>query len=244
MVVSVRATTLIGTGVVAALFGLGCVGAAAGVESPAAKKVTLRVVVVGNGRVVSRPAGIKCPGKCRLRVKRGTRVVLRETPAQGSQFSRWTGGCGAAASCTARMSRGRAVTATFKASPPPPPPPPAIPGKPGHYVGTYTDGTHFNFDEDAAGTSVSHFDFDNNGHCGNGGTVSGGINASGPYPLQSDGTFSIDDGFTDPNQTKIAFKITGRISADGSAGGSLHVDVSFADGTACASDGTWSAHVQ
>ena len=43
----------------------------------------LAVAVVGPGRVVSTPAGIRCKPRCSTTFRRGTKVVLRAVPANG-----------------------------------------------------------------------------------------------------------------------------------------------------------------
>jgi hypothetical protein len=236
----VRAAALLGSALGAILLAAAGVGPATGARATAHPRVTLEVVVVGDGEVVSRPSGIACPSRCRLRVRRGTRVLLRATPSAGSQFKRWIGGCGTTAACSTTVSRAKSVTAVFSATPPPPPPPPES----GHYAGTYTDGSFFNFDVGSNGTTISNIGFDFNGHCPSFGTAFGAINAPGPYPLGSDGSVTIKDGFTDSNQTVVGFTIGGKISSDGSASGTLQVNLTFSDGVACSSTGSWSAHVQ
>jgi hypothetical protein len=237
----VRAAALLGSFLGAILLAAAGVGPATGARAKAHPRVTLKVVVVGDGEVVSsRPAGIACPSQCRLRVRRGARVLLRAQPSSGWTFNRWLGGCGTSAACSTTVSRAKSVTALFTEAPPPPPPPPGS----GHYTGTYRDGSYFNFDVGSNGTTISGIGFDFNGRCPTGGTSTGAIVAPGPYPLGSDGSVSIKDGFTDSNQTVVSFTIGGKVSADGSASGTLQVNLTFSDGVACASTGTWSAHVQ
>src|SRR5207302_11166941 len=83
-----------GRSVVRAFVRLALVALAAGpVVSAAASsvvpKVTLTVVVKGDGAVVSHPAGISCPSVCKLHIRKGTHVVLTAKPDQGSQLSKW-----------------------------------------------------------------------------------------------------------------------------------------------------------
>jgi hypothetical protein len=178
-------------------------------------------------------------------VRRGARILLRASPSGGSKFRRWVGGCGTSAACSTTVSRAKTLKAVFAAStPPPPPPPPPGPARPGHYEGGYADGSYFDFDVGASGDTVSGIAFDFNGHCAGGGTSYGTVVAPGPYPLGRDGSVAIRDGFTASNQTVVGFTIGGKLSPDGSAGGSLVVNLTFPDGNSCTSTGTWSAHVQ
>jgi hypothetical protein len=74
----------------------------------------LAVTVVGPGRVVSTPAGIRCKPRCSTTFRRGTKVVLRAVPARGARLVRWSGACKGSKSCTATMTARRAVRALFK----------------------------------------------------------------------------------------------------------------------------------
>jgi hypothetical protein len=121
-------------------------------------------------------------------------------------------------------------------------PPPAMPG---HHTGAYTDGPYFNFDVGSAETTISNIAFAFNGHCHSpkeGWTMwaSGGI--PGPFPLGPRGSFSANAEYTYSNAVGT-FAATWTVSANGSASGSLRVDVVFLDGVPCESTGTWSAHV-
>ena len=64
-----------------------------GVATPAvaAKPETLTVVVLGSGGVVSKPAGIDCPGTCTATFAAGTKVVLTPELKDGSSFLHWGG---------------------------------------------------------------------------------------------------------------------------------------------------------
>jgi hypothetical protein len=114
--------------------------------------------------------------------------------------------------------------------------------KPGHYTGTYTDGTYFNFDVGSTGATIFNIAFDFNGHCPGYGTSYGHWTLPGPFGLQLDGSFSVNQRGTVSNGS-AAIAISGRVSPDGSASGSLRIDMAFSDGINCASSGTWSAHV-
>jgi hypothetical protein len=79
--------------------------------------VTLAVARSGSGRgeVTSTPGGITCGPTCSAPFAAGTVVELRATPAPGSIFVRWSGGCsGTARTCTVTMTASMAVTATFR----------------------------------------------------------------------------------------------------------------------------------
>ena len=246
----VLAQGIFGSALAAAVLGLAGVAVATGATAAALPKVTLSVAVVGDGHVGSRPAGINCPTACKMRVKRGSTVVLSAAPSAGSSFSRWVNGCGTARTCRTTVSASRVVTAVFKTTPAPPAPAPAPPpaptptAKPGHYAGTYTDGTRFAFDVNSSGSLVGNISFDFNGECPGYGTSYGSGGEPGPYALQPDGSFSVSDTGTDTNQTKYAVAITGTVTSAGSASGTLRVDLGFSDGVSCTSHGTWSATVQ
>jgi hypothetical protein len=51
----------------------------------------LTVTVSGQGRIVSAPAGIDCPGSCEASFPRGTELRLYAAPEAGSTFSQWEG---------------------------------------------------------------------------------------------------------------------------------------------------------
>ena len=132
--------TFLGITLAGAVLVLGGVGAVT--SSAAAPKVTLTVVVSGNGSVVSKPAGITCPSSCKLHVHKGTHVVLKATPGDGAVFSHWAAPCGTSRTCGMTMSKSKSAHAVFKsqATTPPtttpttPTPPPAAVARSGHYV--------------------------------------------------------------------------------------------------------------
>ena len=74
----------------------------------------LGVSVVGPGRVVSTPAGVRCKPRCSATFRRGTRIVLRAVPAKGARVIRWTGACKGTKACRLTMSGTRSTTAHFR----------------------------------------------------------------------------------------------------------------------------------
>ena len=74
---------------------------------------TLTVAVVGTGRGSVTGTGINCPGDCSETVVQNTAVTLTATPATGSIFTGWSGGCTGTGSCTVTMSTTQSVTAQF-----------------------------------------------------------------------------------------------------------------------------------
>jgi hypothetical protein len=244
------ARRVLGSAAVVAIVALAGVAEATGGTSAVPLKVTLGVTVVGQGKVTSRPAGISCPTACKMRVSRGSSVVLTATPAAGSVFSRWVNGCAAARTCRTTVSASRVVGAVFKTKPsvapaptppPPPPPAPAPTAKPGHYAGTYTDGSRFAFDVDSAGALISNISFDFNGECPGYGTSYGALTEPGPYGLAADGSFTVNDSFSDSNQTKYVLAITGTVTPAGTGSGTAQVGLAFSDGVTCSTHGTWTA---
>jgi len=67
----------------------------------------------GSGTVASTPAGIDCGADCSEAYPHATFVTLTATPAAGSVFSGWSGGCTGSGSCTVAMTSALSVTATF-----------------------------------------------------------------------------------------------------------------------------------
>ncbi len=225
---------------------LALVGAAAGSTA----KPTLKVGISGNGTVTSKPSGISCPTACTLHGHRGEKVTLTATPDSDAEFSHWSAPCGTSFTCTVKLSSSRIVHAFFKAAPapPPPPPPPPPPAKPGHYKGTYSDGTFIVFDVGPSGISVVNFDFDFNGECPNYGSSYGESGGpDGPFPIQSDGSFQATATFAPSNSTGTV-TVTGKFSSNGSAAGNASITFTFtsgdAQGVTCTSTGTWTAQDQ
>lgn len=214
-------------------------GAAAGAGT---KKVTLTVAVTGGGSVSSKPAGVSCKPACTMHAKRGSKVTLTAVANGSSEFAHWSAPCGTSYTCTVKMTAARTVHAYFKAMPPPPPPPPPPPTpKPGHYVGTYTDGTFFYFD--LSGTSITNVNFDFNGECSDGGTsYDTGTYLNGPFTVGSDGSFSGTASIPFSNQTD-SFVVTGTVTTSGTANGTLHITIDFNGGPECTSTGTWTAQL-
>jgi|SRR5579864_3777425 len=218
---------------------LALVGAAAGSTA----RPALKVVISGQGRVTSTPSGISCKPRCTLRARTGEKVTLSATPDSDAEFSHWSAPCGTSSICAVKVTGSRVVHAFFKAkpAPPPPPPPPPMP-RPGHYVGTYTDGTFF--DLDVQGTQVFNLYFDFNGSCdGGGSSYDTGFTAPGPYTVATDGSFSGTTEHVFTNST-IDATISGTISTAGLASGNMTVSIAFNNGPTCTSRGTWMAQDQ
>ena len=135
------------------------------------------------------------------------------------------------------------MRAFFQASAPPPPPPPPPSPKEGHYVGTYSDGTFFDFD--VQGTTVYNLYFDNNGDCSDGGTSynNGTGLGSAEFQMQADGSFSGTATNTFPDQTDTV-TVAGTVTPAGAASGTMSVDIQFINGPDCISKGTWTAQDQ
>jgi hypothetical protein len=228
------------------LFGIAIVGAALGLvgaASGAPAKPTLTVAVSGDGTVTSKPAGISCKPRCKLHAKKGAKITLTANPNSGAEFSHWSAPCGTNFTCTVKMTGSRLVHAFFKAepAPPPPPPPPPPPAKAGSYAGTYTDGTFIKFA--VQGSSTGNFQFDNNGECDNGETVSGTLDAPGPFTVQNDGSFTGTSTYPISNGN-VTVNIAGTFTTTGSASGTLHISIAFTNGPTCTSTGTWTAQDQ
>lgn len=76
----------------------------------------LAVKLHGRGTVVSRPAGIRCPGVCRVTLQRGRPARLTATAGSGYRFAGWSGDCHGTLTCHVRLERSRSVGARFVAA--------------------------------------------------------------------------------------------------------------------------------
>jgi hypothetical protein len=138
------------------------VGAAFAPAPPASVLLTVHRVGEGDGRVVSSPAGIDCPGNCAMSVAAGTAVTLSSNATATSQFEGFGGGC-SGLTCAFTASADLVVYAKFSRLAPAPADPcaglmPKVPPaktfvSPGNRIdgscgGTSTDGlgTVYNFD--------------------------------------------------------------------------------------------------
>jgi hypothetical protein len=75
----------------------------------------LYVVVKGEGKVVSSPAGVACGKDCSEVYANGTEVTLKARPRTGQRFAGWSGACsGSKKTCTVKLDDVTAVGATFK----------------------------------------------------------------------------------------------------------------------------------
>ncbi len=74
----------------------------------------LKILKQGEGTVTSTPAGINCGTDCEERYGSGTQVTLNASPAQGWQFSGWSGDCsGTNQQIQVTMNANKTCTATF-----------------------------------------------------------------------------------------------------------------------------------
>lgn len=78
----------------------------------------LTVTKVGTGSGTITGADINCGADCSESYSSGTAVTLTATPASGSTFIGWSGGCSSAGTCMVTMSAAISVTATFALVPP------------------------------------------------------------------------------------------------------------------------------
>ena len=75
--------------------------------------LTVSTAGTGSGTVGSSDGLITCPGTCSATYPSGTSVTLTATPASGSTFAGWSGGCGATNTCTVTLAGNTTVAATF-----------------------------------------------------------------------------------------------------------------------------------
>lgn len=85
--------------------------------APGEERVELTVVVEGEGRVSSEPAGIAdCTDSCTADFPPGTTVILRAVPSVGHGLTGWSEAtCGEALSCEVTLEAATTVTARFAA---------------------------------------------------------------------------------------------------------------------------------
>ena len=75
----------------------------------------LEVVTVGNGRVLSSPAGIDCGGDCAEDYTLGATITLSATPDAGWAFTGWGGACSGTGACEVTVDVSNVlVEATFE----------------------------------------------------------------------------------------------------------------------------------
>ena len=78
--------------------------------------LTVSKTGAGSGTVTSSVAGINCGVACSQTYSAGTVVTLTATPASGSTFSGWGGGCAGTAACVVTMNAASSVSANFTLS--------------------------------------------------------------------------------------------------------------------------------
>lgn len=103
---------------------------------PAPKAETFALTVslagAGKGTVGSTPSGLTCAGTtCKGTFAKGTAVTLAASPAAGSLFAAWAGGCTGSGACVAKVDRDVTISAQLE----------SIEGK---WSGTYTNGRDVN----------------------------------------------------------------------------------------------------
>jgi hypothetical protein len=80
--------------------------------------VNVTVTISGSGSVSFAPSGVNCATTCTKYFATGTTLDLTPTPAVGSTFAGWSGGCNGTGICTLSLTNSTvvvAVTATFTA---------------------------------------------------------------------------------------------------------------------------------
>ena len=90
------------------------VQAMGGTYTPAQYGLALKRV--GDGRVISSPAGIDCGTGCMASYNEGTQVTLTPEVGPGQNFIQWGGACTGSGPCQFRMAGETVVRATFVAS--------------------------------------------------------------------------------------------------------------------------------
>jgi hypothetical protein len=82
-------------------------------SAPASFSLAVSLAGTGTGTVTSSPAGISCGSTCGSSFNAGTVVTLTASPAAGSTFVGWSGGCSGAGACSVTMNAAQSVSATF-----------------------------------------------------------------------------------------------------------------------------------
>jgi len=83
------------------------------VETSQSFPLTVARTGAGAGTVASAPAGIDCGSVCPRIFGAGAVVTLSATPAAGSVFTGWSGGCSGTAPCTVTVTGATSVSAAF-----------------------------------------------------------------------------------------------------------------------------------
>src|SRR5882724_8509611 len=86
---------------------------ATGTGLPIGPTLTVSKSGAGTGTVTSNLPGINCGTACAASYATGTPVTLTATPATGSTFMGWTGGCSGTGTCVVTMNADKTVTANF-----------------------------------------------------------------------------------------------------------------------------------
>jgi uncharacterized repeat protein (TIGR02543 family) len=75
--------------------------------------VPFTVGITGSGTVRSTPAGVSCNVTCTAKFREGTTVQLQATPAEGYEFTGWSGACSGTGTCEVKLDGAAVVSATF-----------------------------------------------------------------------------------------------------------------------------------
>jgi List-Bact-rpt repeat protein len=89
----------------------------ASMPRPTGYSIAILKAGTGAGSVVSTPAGINCGVDCEEAYGSGMLVTLTASPASGSRFVGWSGGCSGTSACTVAGNAAVTVTATFNTLP-------------------------------------------------------------------------------------------------------------------------------
>jgi phospholipase C len=80
----------------------------------AAASLTVESIGTTQGRIISTPAGIDCPGKCTATFPKGTAVVLTPAPEPGTTFAGWSGPCTGTGTCKLTLGESTTAATTFE----------------------------------------------------------------------------------------------------------------------------------
>jgi len=81
--------------------------------APAVFTLTTSKSGTGTGTISSTPSGINCGATCTANYSAGTVVTLTASPASGSTFTGWSGGCTGVGSCITTINSAVNVTGNF-----------------------------------------------------------------------------------------------------------------------------------
>ena len=97
-----------------AIVAAACASSEAPVDAVQPVRLTVSFWADSDGRVVSSPPGIDCPGQCSADFAPGTRIALTATPTSDASFVGWLSSCGGDPTCNFVLSGRDSQSAGFR----------------------------------------------------------------------------------------------------------------------------------